>query len=212
MDLFSTFRAASSWALCAALVACAGTPDPGPPTVVRTRAPEGYERTINNYFAFHVRGPQTNVGIDVGKPEPGRCALDGYVTSQRGWVVPVVYATRTGAPTGKEAINITAKQYYFWFLGNTMAGITPRIDLCPGFGVAFSEDAQPSARAGGAPGAALPDAQTRDGAAIPAQDRAKAAGGKKHETAGAAKKTGAPSGKVRPAVKKVGNPRPITDE
>jgi hypothetical protein len=40
-----------------------------------------------------------------------------------------------------------------------------------------------------------------------AQDRAKVAGGQKHETAYEAAKTGTPSAEVRRAVKKVGNSR-----
>ena len=40
-----------------------------------------------------------------------------------------------------------------------------------------------------------------------AQDRAKVAGGQKHETAYEAKKTGTSSGEVRKAVKAVGNSR-----
>ena len=40
-----------------------------------------------------------------------------------------------------------------------------------------------------------------------AQDRAKVAGGQKHEVAYEAKKTGSSSGEVKPAVKSAGNSR-----
>jgi hypothetical protein len=47
-------------------------------------------------------------------------------------------------------------------------------------------------------------AQTKRGRS---QDRAKVAGGQKHETSYEAKKTGSPPGEVRRAVKAVGNAR-----
>jgi hypothetical protein len=215
----AAFNLASSAALCAALAACANTSEPAPSTVVRTRAPEGYEKTVNSYFAFKIRGPKDNVEISVDKPEPGDCALDGYLSSARGWVVPVVYATRTGAPTGKETIYITAKQYYFWFLGDTIAGITPRLDLCPGPGRSVSEAALPIAAVEGrvAATALAPttiEAQRRAGAGLPepskrdrAQGGARMAGGQNHETAHGAKKTRTASAVVRQAVKSAGNSR-----
>jgi hypothetical protein len=144
MNLLPSLRSLSSSTLCAALVACAGT-EPAAPTVARTPPPQDYEKTISNYFAFKIRGPQKNAQLNVAQPEPGSCALDGYLNSIRGWVVPVVYETRTGEPTGRETITITAKPYYFWFLGNTIAGVTPRQEQCPGVGSAFDEPAPPSA-------------------------------------------------------------------
>ena len=110
--------------------------------MVRTRAPQAYEKTITNYLAFRIRGTQKNAQLTFGQPEPGSCSLDGYVNSIRGWVVPVVHETRTGELTGKETIKITTKQYYFWFLGDTIAGITPRMELCPGIEATFSEGNQ----------------------------------------------------------------------
>jgi len=82
------------------------------------------------------------MGFIVGQPEPGDCALDGYARSIRGWVVPVGYETRTGE-VGKEPIKVTVKPYYFWFLGDTIAGVTPRLELCPGLGATFTEPAPP---------------------------------------------------------------------
>ena len=203
--------------MCLALVACVNTTEPAPPTAVRTRAPQGYENTITSYFAFKIPGPKNDVDISVDKPEPSACPLDGYITSTRGWVVPVVYATRTGAVTGRETIYITAKQYYFWFLGDTIAGITPRMELCPGPGVSFSEAAQPSAPVAGWPAAASPlatthEAQRRKDVDLPeqsnrgrAQDRVMMREGQKHEMTLAAKK--ARSHPVRHAIKKIGNSR-----
>lgn len=141
---FCSFRLVASSVLCCALVACAGGVDPAAPVVVRTAPPQGYEKTITDYLAFRVR-PRKNVEVRIDQPEPGPCALDGYAASMRGWVVPVVSATRSGELTGKQAIQITTKQYYFWFRGDTIAGITRRIELCPGVGTVFSEDAQPVA-------------------------------------------------------------------
>ena len=132
--------------VCAALVGCAST-EPETKGVVRARAPQGYDKTIASYFAFKVRSPKNNVEISVDKPEPSDCPLDGYLTSARGWVVPVVYATRTGALTGKETIYINAKQYYFWFSGDTIAGVTTRVELCPGSATGLSELTQAFAAA-----------------------------------------------------------------
>lgn len=143
MKRFPSFRSLSSSTLCAALVACAST-EPPAPTVLRTPPPQGYEKTITNYLAFKIRDPQRNSKINVGQPEQGNCSLDVHLNSMRGWVVPVVYETRTGEVTGRETIKITAKPYYFWFLGNTIAGVTPRTEQCPGIGTAFAEEAAPA--------------------------------------------------------------------
>ena len=182
MKPFPSFRLLFSSTMCAALVACASTEEPPAPTVVRTRAPQGYDKTINNYFAFKIRDPPRTAQINVGQPEPGSCGLDGYVSSMRGWVVPAVYETRTGE-VGKETIKVTAKSYYFWFLGDTIAGVTPRIELCPGVGSAFEEGAQPGAVAAGPPAAAMPE---------PPKDE-----GQKGSTAQSKKKTGKTSGGAR---------------
>ena len=148
MKLLSSFKCVTSAALCAIVVGCASGADSGPPTVVRTPPPQNYESTITNYLAFKIRAPQKNAEINVGAPEPAACALDAYTTSSRGWVVPVAYATRSGEATGKETIRINTKQYYFWFLGNTIAGITPRIELCPGVGASFEAPPGDAASAG----------------------------------------------------------------
>jgi hypothetical protein len=126
---------------CALLAACASTPEPAAPTVVRTRAPQDYEKTINNYLAFRLR-PQKNTRVSVAAPEPGDCPIDGTPSSIRGWVVPVTQETFSGELTGKDTIRITAKPYWFWFNGDTIAGITPRADLCPGIVSAFDDPAK----------------------------------------------------------------------
>jgi len=105
-------------------------PEP-PPPVVRARPPVNYEKSIVSFFDLTIKGPQRNRELDIGKPEPGGCPVGGHITSQRGWVVPVIYATRSGALTGKEPINITGKAYYFWFRENTIYGVTPKPELCP---------------------------------------------------------------------------------
>ena len=115
----------------ALLAGCASTPQPEAPVVIRGRAPVAYEKTIRDYFAFRMPEPQANVEISVGKPEPGTCALGIGRNSERGWVVPVVYATRRGAPTGRESINITGREYYFWFVVDTISGITTKSGICP---------------------------------------------------------------------------------
>jgi hypothetical protein len=131
----------------AALAACASA-DPPVATPARTAAPHGYEKTITDYLAFRLRGSRKNTRLSFGAPEPGSCALDGYANSMRGWVVPVFYETLSGE-IGKEKIRITAKQYYFWFLGETIAGIAPRLDLCPGMGSAFDDAPPPGQTAAG---------------------------------------------------------------
>jgi len=181
MKLLSSFKCVTSAALCAVVVGCASGADSGPPTVVRTPPPQNYESTITNYLAFKIRGPQKNAEINVGAPEPAACALDAYTTSSRGWVVPVAYATRSGEATGKETIRINTKQYYFWFLGNTIAGITPRIELCPGVGASFEAP----------PGAAAPAGATTS--AAPVRTSGEVQGRDDIAPASASKKEGTPS-------------------
>ena len=135
MKPLSSFRLLSCLALCAALVGCASSADTTP-AVVRTPPPVNYEKTVTDYLAVKIRNQPKNAEVTVGQPEPGACSLDAYTTSSRGWVVPVAYSTRTGE-AGKDTIRINTKQYYFWFLGSTIAGITPRIELCPGLGASF---------------------------------------------------------------------------
>jgi hypothetical protein len=148
MSLLTSFhRLLLPSTICAALAACASA-DPPATAPARTAAPHGYEKTITDYLAFRLRGPRKNTRLSFGPPEPGSCALDGYANSMRGWVVPVLYETLSGE-IGKEKIKITAKQYYFWFLGETIAGIAPRLDLCPGVGSAFADAPPPGQTAAG---------------------------------------------------------------
>ena len=121
------------------------------------------------------------------------CPLDGHPASARGWVVPVVYATRAGEATGKETIKITTRQYYFWFLGDTIAGITPRIETCPGLGTVFADLAPPAAAAGDAALASPAKADAAEPAKPAKQKRTKAAAGKHGTTA---KKPAAASAKA----------------
>ena len=67
-----------------------------------------------------------------------RCLLPGrvhHVEPGLGRAGGLLHAHRRR--TGKDTIRINTKQYYFWFLGSTIAGITPRIELCPGLGASF---------------------------------------------------------------------------
>jgi len=146
----SIARVADGWPLssaiaCALLAACATSSEPAAPAVVRTRAPVAYEKTIDNYLAFRLRNPAKNTRIHVAPPEPGDCPLDGTPQSIRGWVVQVTHETYSGDPSGKDAIRITAKPYWFWFSGDTIAGISPRADLCPGIVSAFDDLGRPRA-------------------------------------------------------------------
>jgi hypothetical protein len=212
MNLFSTFKLVSSSALCAALVGCQTTAEQAPPTAVRTRAPQGYEKAIIDYLAFRIRGPQKNAEINIGAPEPSGCAIDSFANSSRGWVVPVAYATRTGVPSGKETINIATRQYYFWFLGDTIAGLSPRIDLCPG--ATLTEFPQPSAADGPLASAAVSaparsDASGREGAG--AAEAAKT--GLPPDGAKAAGQKGTSANKTQKAVRKpVKKPAPSPDK
>ena len=192
MNLPSAFRLTISCLLCVGLIACAGPGEPTTPAVIRAPAPQGYEKTITNYLAFRIRAPQKNVELSFGQPEPGDCALDGYVNSRRGWVVPVSYATRTGEVTGKETIRINIKQYYFWFLGDTIAGITPRMELCPGLEATLIEGTSPGTATGGPATsfAAKPETRERvDTADQSKGERSKGAGGQKPKAAPSAKKS-----------------------
>src|SRR6476659_3832763 len=174
MNPLSSLKLVISSALCAALVGCASSADTTT-DVVRTPPPRNYEKTITDYLAFKIRNPQKNAEVNFGAPEPGACALDAYTTSSRGWVVPVAYLTRTGEATGKETIRINTKQYYFWFLGNTIAGITPRIELCPGNGPGFEAPPNPATAlvTTASPASGTGEAQRRD------DDAAAAASGQK---------------------------------
>jgi hypothetical protein len=195
MNLFPTLRLATPAVFCAGLIACAGPNESATPVVVRTPPPQKYESTISNYLAFRVRNPQKNTELSFGQPEPGACALDGYVTGRRGWVVPVSQATRTPEATGKETMRIDIKQYYFWFLGDTIAGITPRVELCPGMEPTMIDSAPRSAAVGGfvtTPTAAATDPRV-DAAEAAKRDRAKGATGQKSKAAQKSKKTGSPA-------------------
>lgn len=141
---FPRVRVLLALASCAGLVACATGPDLASPAVSRTPPPQEPEKTINNFFAFKLPAPQKNTNIGVGEPEPGDCAL-GYGSSMRGWVVPVVYRTYSGELGGKQTIQLNEKQYWFWFHGNNIAGITRRSELCPGLGSVFGDSDPPAA-------------------------------------------------------------------
>jgi len=196
MNSLPSLKLAISSALCAVLVGCASSADTTP-TVVRTPPPQNYEKTVTDYLAFKIRNPQKNAEVTFGAPEPGACALDAYTTSSRGWVVPVAYSTRTGEATGKDTIRINTKQYYFWFLGNTIAGITPRVELCPGNGASFEAPPTAAAVVTASPVSATGEAQRREEA--DSAGASKAAGGKPKATS-STKKTGTSSAK--PPVKK----------
>ncbi len=212
MTLFPTFRSLFASAMCAALAACAGSADPLPSTEVRTSPPRDYERTIDNFLAFSGRAPQKNAKVSIGQPEPGNCAVDVYARSARGWVVPVVYETFSGELNGKDVIQITAKPYYIWFLGNTIAGVTPRLDLCPGPGIGFGDTGgRPVQPAFGAPTVRGSPAERIDSstpsAVARAQSRAKAAPAKNASVQQARKKKkGKTSGQGGAAGKKVLRP------
>ena len=197
-------RALSSLLACALLAACATSQEPAAPQVVRTRAPQGYEKTINNYLAFRLR-PQKNTRISVAPPEPGDCPIDGTPSSIRGWVVPVTQETFSGELTGKDTIRITAKPYWFWFNGDTIAGITPRADLCPGIVSAFDDPykARPATTAVEAPVAPVA------ARAEPAESMRKPASTAKHTTKSTKKKpTSSTAGKASTASTKPKEPAP----
>jgi len=121
-----------SWiAACMLLASGCSTTAPEVPTVVRARPPANYDKTITSYFDLKIKGPQKDRVLDIGKPEAGGCPVGGRVSSERGWVVPVQYSTRSGAPGKKSGIEVRAKAYYFWFRQDTIYGVTPRMELCP---------------------------------------------------------------------------------
>ena len=124
-------RTASALAAAVLVAGCASRAVLEAPIPVRTRAPTNYEKTITNFFDLTIRGAQPNRILTFGKPEPGGCPVGGHVTSELGWVVPVQYATRTGAPGQPGGIDVKGKEYYFWFRQETLYGVTPRLELCP---------------------------------------------------------------------------------
>ena len=121
------------WSIASALwVSACSTVAPEVPTAVRARPPANYEKTITSYFDLKIKGPQRDRVLNIGKPEAGGCPVGGRVSSERGWVVPVQYSTRSGALTGKKAgIEVRAKEHYFWFRQDTIYGVTPRMEMCP---------------------------------------------------------------------------------
>jgi hypothetical protein len=181
----------------ALLAACATSTEPAAPTVVRTRAPVAYEKTVNNYLAFKLR-PQKNTRVSVAPPEPGDCPIDGTPSSIRGWVVPVTHETFSGELTGKDTIRITAKPYWFWFNGETIAGITPRADLCPGIVSAFDE-AKPRATTTPVGAPVTPVAARAEPAETPRPPAPTAKSKKKKATSSAAKQPGTPAKAKEPA-------------
>jgi hypothetical protein len=101
------------------------------PVVDRTRPPVDYEKSINTFFDVRIKGSRKNRELSIGKPQPGGCPLGGHSSSERGWVVPVLYTTRSGSLTDKAGIQINSKEQYFWFREDTIYGVTPRMELCP---------------------------------------------------------------------------------
>ena len=130
--MVGTLRPASLPAALAALLASGcSTTAPEVPTVVRARPPANYNKTITSYFDLKIKGPQKDRVLNIGKPEAGGCPVGGRLSSERGWVVPVQYSTRSGAPGKKSGIEVRGKEYYFWFRQDTIYGVTPRMELCP---------------------------------------------------------------------------------
>jgi hypothetical protein len=125
------FAPVLSLAVAALLAACAGPRVLEAPITVRTRAPVNYERAITSFFDLTIRGAQPNRILTFGKPEPGGCPVGGHSSSELGWVVPVQYATRTGAPGQESGVAVKGREYYFWFRQETIYGVTPKPELCP---------------------------------------------------------------------------------
>lgn len=198
--LIADGRLLSAFLASALLAACATSSEPAAPTVVRTAAPVAYEKTVNNYLAFKLR-PQKNTRISVAPPEPGDCPIDGTPSSIRGWVVPVTQETFSGELTGKDTIRITAKPYWFWFNGETIAGITPRADLCPGIVSAFDEPKPRATTTAAVPAPVVPvAARAEPPAPAPAPaKRSSAKSTKKKPASSAAKPPGTPAKATEPA-------------
>ena len=125
------FATALTVAIAACVAACSSTPVLEAPIQVRTRAPVNYEKSITNFFDLTIRGAQPNRILTFGKPEPGGCPVGGHASSELGWVVPVQYATRTGAPGQESGVAVKGREYYFWFRQETIYGVTPKMELCP---------------------------------------------------------------------------------
>lgn len=131
----------------ALLAGCATGPAPQSSTVVRTRAPQNFENTVNNYFDLMVPNAPANRKLVVGTPETSPCVMFGR---HLGWVVPVVFdvqsstaASRAGRPAGAaatasgtgpitlEEVSITGSRFFFWFNNDTLGAVTRRADICP---------------------------------------------------------------------------------
>ena len=119
------------WVAACVLASGCSTTEPEVPTAVRARPPMNYGKTIRSYFDLKIKGPQKNRVLNIGKPEAGGCPVGGRLSSERGWVVPVQYSTRSGTPGKKSGIEVRAKEYYFWFRQDTIDGVPPTMELCP---------------------------------------------------------------------------------
>ena len=125
-------RSRLSWVAAGMLLASGcSTTAPEVPTAVRARPPMSYDKTMTSSFDLRIKGPQKDRVLNIGNPEAGGCPVGGRLSSERGWVVPVQYSTRSGAPGKKSGIEVRAKEYYFWFRQDTIYGVTPRMELCP---------------------------------------------------------------------------------
>ena len=127
----SALTALTALTCLAALAGCASPGQLEQGVVDRTRAPVNYETTINSYFAFTIKNPPKNRKVEVSAPLPGGCPVGGHPSSERGWVVPVRYTTFSGVPGGKDILTIVTREYFFWFRQDTIAGVTPKIEICP---------------------------------------------------------------------------------
>ena len=150
-----------SSALCAALVGCASSADTTP-AVVRTPPPQTTKRrsptTWRSRSGIRRRTPRSPSVARAGCLRPGRVH---HLEPGLGRAGGLLHAHRRS--DGKDTIRINTKQYYFWFLGNTIAGITPRIELCPGIGASF--EAPPTAAAVATTASPVPPSGRADRAA-----------------------------------------------
>ena len=120
---------------------------------MHTRAPQGYEATVANYFALAT--PDTPPKhLVFGSPTLSDCTLFAPGGRHLSWVVPVVddrgqqghvptprppdrrqalsgHAGSNEDPVPLDEVSIRGKRYFFWFSSDTIGAVTRDSHRCP---------------------------------------------------------------------------------
>lgn len=102
-----------------------------PPAFVNTSTPESagprpyyYEDSIRGFFEKHLISPQSVKNFKTSEPQLTSCQV-GIYGKFYGWRVDANFHV-TGVFGG-----LFKNQYFFWFHGNDLKGITDKAEYCP---------------------------------------------------------------------------------